>query len=188
MPEDTGGHGRDGGGFPPGGRARARVEGGCPARRTHTRPPDRSAARGDCGDGTPWPAPLRHSRLAGRRADPRPPCKRAPPEAAQSAQPGARPHIPGAHAGSHRGRVPWGLFSARGFAPSGTRLLTVGMRRTTLGVPGSHTYARLGYPAHAPRPADRGGPRWLIRVQGEGDPRTPRQDQAGRPAPSGITR
>lgn len=31
-------------------------------------------------------------------------------------------------------------------------------------------------------------PRWLNRVPGEGDPRTPRQDQAGRPTPSGITR
>lgn len=37
-------------------------------------------------------------------------------------------------------------------------------------------------------PAGKGRSRWLNRAPGEGDPRTPRHHQAGRPAPSGITR
>jgi hypothetical protein len=68
------------------------------AREATQRPPGRSATRGDCGSGTRWPAAPRHSRLTEARADPR--LTMQPPAAvsAQSAQAGARPHIPGARA------------------------------------------------------------------------------------------
>ncbi|SHL19141.1 hypothetical protein SAMN05216499_10336 [Actinacidiphila paucisporea] len=100
----------------PGGRVRPPERGprapgnGWAARARHTargatqRPPGRSATRGDCGSGTRWPAAPRHSRLAEARADPRLTMQPPAPASAQSAQAGARPHIPGAHAAHRRRR------------------------------------------------------------------------------------
>jgi hypothetical protein len=68
------------------------------AREATQRPPGRSATRGDCGSGTRWPAAPRHSRLTEARADPRLTMQPPAADSAQSAQAGARPHIPGARA------------------------------------------------------------------------------------------
>ncbi|SDN09295.1 hypothetical protein SAMN05216259_102597 [Actinacidiphila guanduensis] len=140
--------------------------GGPTAREAFGRRPGRSAVRGDGGGGTPWPAPPRHSRLPGPRADPWRPCKRRRTDR-HRAHGRAHGHIYREHT-PDRARIAPDAATGRpgragptgGFRPSGTSLLTVGMRRTTLGVPGSHTYARLGCPAHAPhrpQPVHRGG-------------------------------
>jgi hypothetical protein len=161
----------------------------------------------------PWPAqPVKP--LAGTRADPRPPCKRHLTRPAQSARPGARPHIPGAHSrpcacrtpepptrhvpatrhpapaqGRHRVRTPpahwliWDWFPAiRHKALNG---------RDAANYAGCTRFA----PVRAARvsgactaPAVKRRSRWLNRAPGEGDPRSPCHHQAGRPAPSGITR
>jgi hypothetical protein len=85
-------------------------------------------------------------------------------------------------------RAIYALAQGAGFAPSDTRHLTVGRRRTTLGVPGSHPSVRLGTTGSGTALAANGPPWWLNRLQGGVTPRTPPTDQARRPAPSGITR
>lgn len=157
---------------------------GSTARGTCTRPPGRSAARGDCGGGTPWPTHPRHSRLAKDAGRSTVNMQAPGAGAAQSARPGARPHIPGAHAGS-------GAYGSR------VRGWILAIRRKRLNGRDAANYAGCTRFAHVratrvpgacATPVVKRRPRWLNRVPGEGDPRTPRQDQAGRPAPSGITR
>jgi hypothetical protein len=128
----------------------------------------------------PGPPYRRHSRLPGPRADPRSPCKRRRPE-------------------RHRahGRAHGHIYREHGPASRRVRGRNPAIRDETLNGRDAANYAGCTRFAHVraarvsgacAAPAVQRSPRWLNRTPGEGDPRTPRQDQAGRPAPSGITR
>lgn len=103
------------------------------AREATQRPPGRSATRGDCGSGTRWPAAPRHSRLAEARADPRLPMQPPAATSAQSAQAGARPHIPGARAaGRERRSAGAESGTRRGESSDARRMFTRGTFRATV--------------------------------------------------------
>jgi hypothetical protein len=131
------------------------------------------------------PGPPRPAIAAWRSGGPtHAPMQARPPRAAQSARPGARPHIPGAHSVSRHGtRTVRGWIRAIRHKPLNGRDAANYAGCTRF----AHVRAARVSGACAASSGNR-RPRWLNRVQGEGDPRTPRHDQAGRPAPSGITR
>jgi hypothetical protein len=150
----------------PGGRVRT----------SRTGPPPAGMVTAD----PPGPPYRRHSRLPGPRADPRFPCKRRRP-------------------GRHRahGRAHGHIYREHGPASWRVRGRNLAIRDETLNGRDAANYAGCTRFAHVraarvsgacAAPAVQRSPRWLNRTPGEGDPRTPRQDQAGRPAPSGITR